>query len=223
MMENEEHYLPQDQDRPEDQDQPKEPRQDGFPEEILREAERLEVSADFVDSCLQKVLADQQEIASEAARVDEVEIPREVLDAFTVPDPKTDFASRLAAQVGEDRKRRQSEWRSLLRSFSAPEPTRTFVDRTLAALRGPAAAVLPGPGLWNRRLLAAAAALVLAVGLQWSLLQTRLEPLDRASAQDSSPVFWGTSLQRQRSPGIRFESLDGLRLISRPDKRGADD
>ncbi len=197
--------------------------QEGFPEEILRAADELEVSAGFVQSCYLRVLADQEQISAEAEHVDEVQIPAELLASYRTPEPSLDFVSKLEARVQADRNWRQSEWRQLLRKFSTPEPSSSFVDRTLAALGQQSGSIHTRPGLWQGRMLTAAAALLLAFGLQWSLSLSRLEPIAPASAQDLSPVFWGTSLQRQSESGVRFEAPDALQIFIRQNSRGGDD
>lgn len=194
----------------------------GFPEAILRSAETLHISTDFVGTCLAAVQADQARIQSEAARVEQTQFPEELLAAFSLPRTSPEFVDRTLQMVQADRHAQRAEWRQILRSYRIPKPSRDFVERTFTALAsasaGPVLAgpVLAGPVSWRRRVAAAAAAVLLAVGLNFALLGSDQTDLvySASSAQDFSPVPWGTALERQSILGLSFEAIDGLQVLS---------
>lgn len=158
-------------------------------------AEDFEIAPDFVDSALDRVLADQAKIASEADRVDDFEVPGEWRTAYPVPDISPDFVSRVAAKIesarqeaashgasraasAHDAEHRSADWQAILANYSPPEVTPDFVNRTLDALRTDRSglrAVPPAPesragGAARRRaavtvLTSLAAAALVALGL----------------------------------------------------------
>ncbi len=191
----------------------------GFPEAILRSAETLHISTDFVGTCLAAVQADLARIQSEAARVEQTQFPEELLAAFSLPRTSPDFVDRTLQMVQADRHVQRAEWRQILRSYRIPKPSRDFVERTFTALASASAGagpVLAGPVSWRRRVAAAAAAVLLAVGLNLALLGSDQKDLvySASSAQDFSPVPWGTALERQSILGLSFEAIDGLQVLS---------
>jgi hypothetical protein len=131
-----------------------------------------EISAQFIDDTVARILADR-ELAEEAR--EPVELSRAALDAFAPPPVAADFVAATLARVQRDR---HEHWRALLARYVAPEPSPEFVDRTVRAL-------LPSPGLparrsWLPMLLTAAAAVLLAVAM-WP--QPRRSTFEHAVSQ----------------------------------------
>lgn len=207
-----------------------------FPESILQAAATLHISPGFVESCLKATLTDRARIEAEAAKVEEIQFPAELLAAYHLPPTDPDFVSRVHREVLVDRLAHRAQWRRLLHTYHIPEPSRDFVRRTLTALT-PIGAPLPtdsqgvragaaSPGrnvFWGRRAVAAAAAVLLAVALNFALIRSELPESAsasmRVSAQDFSPVPWGTALERpgiarSRGAGLRFEAISGLQVFN---------
>ena len=181
----------------------------------------FEISPGFVDATLERVVADQREIEIEAARVEEITFPRELLACYAVPI-SDDFVERTAAR---------STWRSTLDTYQVPPVTADFVDRTLAALRLGSAArmrVLQGTGTRGTRIrrwsLAAAAVLVAGLVLVFAVAGGRgLDgPVVAQLLNATSPAPWSTALaERDSGSDLRLVPYDHLSLVAaRADRRG---
>ena len=199
-----------------------------------------EISTDFVSMTLARVLADRAEIEREAAQCDAAEIegrvlPPGLLATYAAPEPSADFVERCLAQIHLAAEVDGVGVRQLLDQYEPPRTHPEFVDRTLDALRversglrligeaGSEAETDAAPvrsGLRPSAALMVAAALI--AGLLFALWQ-RPEPtavetvVAVQSAQDFSPIAWGTTLSRMqehRAGGIRFEQVDALQLLA---------
>ncbi len=169
--------------------------------------DRFEVSSSFVERTLERVVADRAEIAAEADRVEEIQLPREVLEALSVPEPSTDFVDRVASEVRNDR---EARWARVLETYAAPRPNEEFVERTLSALRIDRSGFRlvpdeqqqqqqPAPvvSIWRRTAVAAAAAVLVSLGAFAMLGSDPAEPPELSPAlatQTYTPASWSTAL-----------------------------
>jgi hypothetical protein len=179
------------------------------------------ISPGFVDRTLERIVADLAEIRAEAEVVDRDPLPRALLDAWQVPPSSPDFVARTAAAIAADRAARGADWQRMLHSYTVPAISADFVARTLDALGAtPRARARRTP---SRRLLVAAAAavLIVAIGLVMVLSGSRRPPRPRiegTSAHDFSPAFWSTAASRAAErgrPGVRLEPVDPLVVMAR--------
>jgi len=197
-----------------------------------------DVSADFVARTWRLVIADQEAIAREAARVDEIVLPGTLLDAYRAPEPAPDFVRRTTALVVEKRRPDDAELARLLAAYEPPQADPDFVTRTLEALRfdgAPAGGPRPLPARrsWPTRsswplrtaLVGLAAAAAVVVALAWFGGERDASrpavPVDVVAqldtAQDLSPAITVTRFARHaagRTPGLRYEPVDGLLLLA---------
>lgn len=210
------------------------------PEDFLPpEAGGPTVSPDFVARTFAKVRADQARIRDEAARVDEIRFPRELLDAYTIPPVGPGFVDAALARVREDAGAAALDddaLHALLANYAPPSVSGDFVERTLDALRlaprpeaGRLRALPEAPSSAPRRAtawrFAAAAAAVIAIGLaianRGSDSKTPEDPFATvpvvASSQEFTPAALGTALSRWKDEadgGVRFEPIDGLLFLA---------
>ncbi len=195
----------------------------------------LEISSAFVESTLARVRADRDAIERDAARVDEMPLPRDLLAAYAAPAPAADFVARTWSRIETERARDDERFETLLSTFAVPSTHPDFVARTLDALRVERSGLRllgtdhPRRGIERRvaparhrmSLLTAAAALAL-FALAWALwprgdAREKTTEIAVESAQQFTPVVWATSLERMNerdSGGIRFEPVDALHLLA---------
>lgn len=164
---------------------------------------RIEISSDFVDRTIERVVDDRDEIEAEAARVEEIELPRDLLDRFAPPAVSEGFVERVAGAVCSAR---ESSWNALLEAFTPPKPTEDFVDRTLSALRLErsglrlvAVDAVPEPAPRPRRsrsrlALVAAALLVATVAFGFLGNGSDSPPKVLVTAQHFTPAPWSTAV-----------------------------
>lgn len=173
-----------------------------------------EVSPDFVELTCRRVFRDQRRIADEAERVDEIQLPADLLAHYSPPETSRDFSDRVLAMMAREP---ALPWST----YATPEPSEDFVERTLAALRVP---VHRSSGRQPRRLtparlVALAAALILALVL-WQRTETSTVAITaaEATAVTYSPAPWATAMAthiREREPGApELRAADPLLLLA---------
>ena len=174
------------------------------------------VSPDFVERTCQRVIEDQQRIAEEAERVDEIQFPERFFAAYGTPEPSVSFTARLMARMraGED-----PPLVRLMSIDSVPEPSQDFVERTLAALRVPRLRALPSPPAARLRILApwAAAAAILVVALLAWPRPSEPPTTPTAAAFSASPSATAMAGQiRARDVGsLNLRAADPLLMLAR--------
>ncbi len=156
-----------------------------------------EISADFVERTFKLVLEDQLSIANEAAQVEDIQFPGEVLSAYAAPDPSGDFTRQLMSRMSQ-------AGQSTLASYSVPEPSADFVERTLAALHLPRLRARRQTAVRTLAPWVALAAMLLAT----LLLLTPDPPPASTSATAYSPSPWATVMAEQ----MRDRDLGNLGL-----------
>ena len=154
------------------------------------------VSGDFVEQTLAKVVADREEIQSEAAKVEEIQFEPGFLEKLDVPAVSSNFVEETLAKVVAQRDRREDRDQALhelIQHYRVPQTSPHFVPRTLAALglkRGkPAASIYRRAMAWS-----AAAALLVAiplVALNWS---SPSPVVPYPTAESFSTGRWGSAM-----------------------------
>ena len=168
-----------------------------------------EVSADFVEDTWQRARAgwydrgsDDEPDDADAPDPDAIELPREVLDAYTVPQPSPGFLEATWAAT------RASAWQRALAQHSVPEPSPNFVERVLRSLHEPTQRRGVVRQLASRRVLwlaSAAAVLIAALWLNtWSddSILPFILPFEVLSSQAFSPDPWAVALSSLSDHGL---------------------
>ncbi|MBI5852277.1 MAG: hypothetical protein HZB39_14780 [Planctomycetes bacterium] len=186
------------------------------------------IRADFVDRATARVVADLARIRAEAEAVDDLRLPRTLLDEYAAPSPSLDFVARTAAAIAADRGHADdAALRDLLERYTPPKISAGFVARTLDALRdSPASPSLrlvrdasPPRRRQLRRALVAAAALVIVVlgvrafGRGGSAPSQPSPGTIVASALSFSPSSATTAFARLNAAPARGAGEDDLDLV----------
>lgn len=168
-----------------------------------------EVAPDFVERTWQRV----RTADAIGADPDAIALPREILDAYTVPAPSPGFVEATLAAT------RAPAWRDALTQHRVPEPSPTFVERVLQSLREQ-----PEPArgrgvlrhLTTARMLSlatAAAALVVAAVLLTASPDRVGLPFEVLSSHAFSPDPWAVALSSLSDRGLAVTPDDAaLRL-----------
>jgi hypothetical protein len=186
-----------------------------------------EVSLGFVEDTWRYVRANLAPAGAtagdeaDAPDPDAIELPRELLDAYTVPPPSPGFVDATWAAA------RASAWQRALAHNSVPEPTPDFVERVLRSLReqrDPARTgrVLRGPASWRapRFAWAAAVAAAILLAVVWLVPGPDASlPFEVVSSRDFSPDRWAVTMTSLHDrglasipddPSLRLGELAGL-------------
>lgn len=161
---------------------------------------KVDVSIDFVERTLRRVIEDRAEIEAEALRVDEISFDAELLAELAPPSVSDGFVDRVAGAIDDAR---QSSWQNAMASYAPPSPSDDFVDRTLSALqleRSGLRLVADADAAEPVRMRRVASALAIAAALIATALlifsTTGPDPAERnkiSVAQDFSPTPWSTA------------------------------
>ncbi len=187
---------------------------------------------DFVERTLARVRSERARTLREAARIDDAELPRDLLAAYQVPVPSADFVARTLATVRDARVQEpdDAELERILAQHRAPLASADFVERTLAALRedrpqvsAPMRLVPRRETGRRRRLIAVAAAAAVLVTAWWFVARRGAsigaDPASLvAASEDFSPSPTTNRFARQSAqPAVDeldFRPLDGLTLLA---------
>ncbi len=201
---------------------------DAFREADLSAPGLPPIRTDFVDRATARVVADLARIRIEADAVDDVTLPRTLLDQYRAPAPSSDFVSRTAAAVAADRGRSDdAELRRLLERYTPPKISAGFVARTLDALRdAPASpslrlvrdAAAPRRPTLRQALVAAAALVIVVLGVRAFGRGGSAPPQPSpevivASALSFSPSSATTAFARLTAAPTRGATEDDLDLV----------
>lgn len=177
--------------------------------------------ADFVDRATARVVADLARIRAEADAVDDVTLPRPLLDEYAPPAPSSDFVARTAAAIAADRGRSEdAELRELLERYTPPKISAGFVARTLDALRDAPASLrlvrdvsAPRRPRLRQALVAAAALVIVVLGVR------AFGRGDSASSQPSPQTIVASALSFSPSSATTVFA----RLTAAPSRGATDD
>lgn len=187
---------------------------------------------DFVARTFERVRSERVRTLRDAARIDDAELPRDLLAAYEVPVPSADFVARTLATVRDARTEQpdDAELERILAQHRPPLASVDFVERTLAALRRDRPQVSAAMRLVPRREIGGKRRLILAVAAAavllsaWWLVARRgasiaVDPHSLvAASEDFSPSPTTNRFARQSAQPageeLDFRPLDGLTLLA---------